>query len=151
MSRILDIPDDKRTPEQTAIFNQLVARRGRLLTPYQVWIHSPRLAAGMEEIGTFLNKECSLSTREVEIGILVIAEHWDANYVRQAHIRLGREAGVPEQAIQDIIAGRDPKLADPHEEAVYKFSKALAAGAKMSDTEFAKIEKVLGRAGVAEV
>src|SRR6185369_5615131 len=98
----------------------------------------------------YLNMQGSLSTREVEIGILVIAEHWDADYVRQAHIRLGREAGLPEQAIQDIVAGRDPKLSDPHEEAVYKFSAALAAGAKMSDTEFAKIEKVLGRNGVAE-
>lgn len=151
MSRILDIPDDKRTPEQAAIIDQLVARRGKLLTPYKVWIHSPRIAAGMEEIGTFLNKQGSLSAREVEIGILVVAGHWDADYVRQAHIREGRAAGLPEQAIQDIVAGRDPKLPDPHEDAVYKFSAALAAGAKMSDPEFAKIEKALGRAGVAEV
>ena len=57
MSRILDIPDDKRTPEQATIIDQLVARRGKLLTPYKVWIHSPRLAAGMEDIGTFLNKQ----------------------------------------------------------------------------------------------
>jgi len=151
MSRILDIPDDKRTPEQATIIDQLVARRGRMLAPYKVWIHSPRIAAGMEEIGTFLNMQGSLSTREVEIGILVIACHWDADYVRQAHIRLGREAGLPEQAIQDIVAGRDPKLSDPHEDAVYKFSAALAGGAKMPDAEFAKVEKVLGRDGVAEV
>jgi len=151
MSRILDIPDEKRTPEQTAIIDQLVARRGKLLTPYKLWIHSPRIAEGMEDIGTFLNKQGSLSRKEVEIGILVIACHWDADYVRQAHIREGRAAGLAEQAIQDIIAGRDPKLADPHEDAVYKFAAALASGAKMSDAEFAKIEKALGRAGVAEV
>ncbi|MGZ5827592.1 MAG: carboxymuconolactone decarboxylase family protein [Xanthobacteraceae bacterium] len=151
MNRILDIPETARTPEQSAIIEQLIARRGKLLTPYKVWIHSPRLAGGMEDIGTFLNKQCSLSRREVEIGILVIACHWDADYVRQAHIREGRDAGLPEAAIQDIIAGRDPKLPDPHEQAVYTFAAALAAGKKLSDAEFGAIEKVLGRDGVAEV
>jgi 4-carboxymuconolactone decarboxylase len=34
---------------------------------------------------------------------------------------------------------------------VHKFAAALVAGAKMSDAEFAEIEAVLGRAGVAEV
>ncbi|MGZ5897800.1 MAG: carboxymuconolactone decarboxylase, partial [Xanthobacteraceae bacterium] len=57
----------------------------------------------------------------------------------------------PEPAIQDIIAGRDPKLPDPHEQAVYTFAAALAAGKKLSDAEFGAIEKVLGRDGVAEV
>jgi 4-carboxymuconolactone decarboxylase len=151
MSRILEIPDNKRTPEQAKIIDQLVARRGKLLTPYKVWIHSPHVAAGMEDIGTYLNKQGSLSRKEVEIGILVIACHWDADYVRQAHIREGRDAGLAEQAIQDIVAGRDPKLADPHENAVYKFAALLAASRKPSDAEFAEIEKVLGRAGVAEV
>lgn len=151
MSRILDIPADKRTPEQTAIIDQLVARRGRLLAPYRVWIHSPRIAAGMEDIGTYLNKQGNLSPKEVEIGILVIAGHWDADFVRQAHIRHGRAVGLPEQAIQDIIAGRDPRLADPHEDAVYQFATALVGGAKMPDAEFEKLEKALGRAGVAEV
>ena len=53
--------------------------------------------------------------------------------------------------IQDIVAGRDPKLPDPHEDAVYKFGAALAGGKKLSDPEFAAIEKALGRNGVAEV
>jgi 4-carboxymuconolactone decarboxylase len=151
MNRILDIPADQHSPEQAAIFEQLIARRGKLLTPYKVWIHSPRLAAGMEEIGTFLNKQGSLSHREVEITILVTACHWDADYVRQAHIREGRAAGLAEQVIQDIIGGRDPNLSDPHENAVYKFAAALAAGKKLSDAEFAAIEAALGRAGIAEV
>lgn len=151
MSRILDIRDDQRTPEQTATVERVIAGRGRLPTPYKVWLHSAHIAAGMEDIGTYLNKQCTLSTREVEMGILLLARFWDADFVRQAHIRLGREAGVPEEVIQDIVAGRDPKLADPHEDAVYTFARALLSGATMPDADFARIEQVLGRAGVAEV
>ena len=50
-----------------------------------------------------------------------------------------------------MLAGRDPKLADPHERAVHRFAAALVAGAKLADAEVAEIEQVLGRDGIAEV
>ena len=103
----------------------------------------------MEQIGTFLNKRSSLSTREVEIGILVIAQHWQGDYVKQAHVRAGKHGLT--RTIDAILAGADPKLADPHESAVPDTAASLVGGAKLSDAEFAEIEKVLGREGVAEV
>jgi 4-carboxymuconolactone decarboxylase len=151
MNRILEIPPEQLTPEQTTVFDQLTAGRGRILGPYKVWIHSPTVASGMEQIGTFLNKRSSLSKREVEIGILVIAQHWQADYVRQAHIREGRAAGLTQETIDAILGGADPKLTDVHERAVYRFAAALVSGVKLSDAEFADIEKVLGRSGIAEV
>jgi 4-carboxymuconolactone decarboxylase len=151
MSRILDIPPERQTPEQAKVFDELAAGRGRILTPYKVWIHSPVIASGMEKIGTHLNKKGTLSPREVEIGILVIANHWDADYVRQAHIREGRNVGLPEDVIQAIVAGREPLLTDPHERAVYQFAALLVSGAKIPDPEFASIEAAIGRDGIAEV
>jgi 4-carboxymuconolactone decarboxylase len=151
MNRLLDLPPEKQTPEQKKVFEQLVAGRGRILGPYKIWIHSPVVASGMEHIGTYLNKKGSLSEREVEIGILVIAQHWDADYVRQAHIKMGKQVGLTQETIDAVLAGRDPKLSDPHERAVHRFAAALVAGAKIPDAEFAEIEKVLGRPGVADV
>jgi 4-carboxymuconolactone decarboxylase len=151
MNRTLDIPPENLTPEQKTVFDQLVAGRGRILGPYKIWIHSPTVASGMEHIGTFLNKRSSLSSREVEIGILVISQHWDADYVRTAHIREGKRVGLAQEQIDAILAGNEPVLADAHEQAVYRFAAALAAGAKLSDAAFAGIEQALGREGIAEV
>jgi 4-carboxymuconolactone decarboxylase len=151
MNRILEIPPDQLTAEQTAIFDQLTAGRGRILGPYKIWIHSPPVASGMERIGTFLNKRSSLSKREVEIVILVIAQHWQGDYVRQAHIREGKAAGLTPEAIDAILAGGAPALADAHERAVHRFAVALVSSTKLSDAEFAELEKVLGRNGIAEV
>ncbi|HEY1543617.1 MAG TPA: carboxymuconolactone decarboxylase family protein [Xanthobacteraceae bacterium] len=151
MNRLIDIPPDQLTAEQKTVFDNLTAGRGRILGPYKVWIHSPPVAAGMEAIGTYLNKRGKLTTREVEIVILVIAQHWDANYVRQAHIKAGKAAGLAEEIIDAVLAGRDPELADPHEHAVHRFAAALVAGARLTDPEFAEIEKALGRDGIAEV
>jgi 4-carboxymuconolactone decarboxylase len=151
MTRIREIPPDKLTAEQKTVFDNLTAGRGRILGPYKVWIHSPTVAAGMEHIGTFLNKRSTLSTREVEIGILVIAQHWDADYVRQAHIKAGRAAGLSDETIDAILAGHDPKLTDPHERAVYRFASALADEETLGDAAFAEIEREIGRDGIAEV
>jgi 4-carboxymuconolactone decarboxylase len=71
--------------------------------------------------------------------------------VRTAHIKAGKAAGLSQETIDAILAGRDPKLNDPHERAVHGFAAALVAGKKLSDAEFAEVEKVLGRAGIAEV
>jgi 4-carboxymuconolactone decarboxylase len=151
MNRLIDIPPDQLTAEQKTVFDNLTAGRGRILGPYKVWIHSPTVAAGMEAIGTHLNKHGKLTTREVEIVILVIAQHWDANYVRQAHIKAGKAAGLADAIIDAVLAGREPELADPHERAVHRFAAALVAGARLTDAAFAEIEKALGRDGIAEV
>ena len=74
-SRIRDIPEDQLTPEQAAVFRDLVAGRGRLLAPYRIWIHAPKFAAAMETIGTYLNRKGSLSELEVELAICIIANH----------------------------------------------------------------------------
>jgi 4-carboxymuconolactone decarboxylase len=151
MNRIKELAPEAMTPEQTQVFDELAAGRGRILTPYKVWIHSPTVASGMERIGTFLNKRSSLSRREVEIGILIIARHWQADYVLQAHIRESKAAGLPDDVIAAICEGREPSLTDPHERAVHDFARALASASKPTDAEFAEFERVLGRAGIAEV
>ena len=52
-SRIKEIPENEMTAEQKKVFTDLVAGRGKMLTPYKIWIHSPRLAAALETIDTF--------------------------------------------------------------------------------------------------
>ena len=81
----------------------------------------------------------------------MIAQHWDADYVRQAHIKMGRQVGLSQDIIDAVLAGSDPKLTNPHERAVHRFAAALVAGGKLPDAEFAEIEKAIGRDGVAEV
>lgn len=151
MNRIKDIAPGEMTPEQTRVFEELTAGRGRILTPYKVWIHSPTIASGMEKIGTFLNKRGSLSPREVEIGILIIARHWQSDYVLQAHIREGRRVGLSDTIIDAVCEGRDPPLTDAHERAVHDFARVLADNGKPTDEAFAAFERVLGRDGIAEV
>ena len=149
--RILEIPEDKLTAEQKKVFDDLVAGRGRLLTPYKIWIHSPKLAAAMETIGTFLNKKGSLTEREVELTIVIIATHWQGAYVQAAHVKACLGLGYSQEAMDALKAGRKPDLPDPRENAVYDLCQIAMAPGGGSDEVYDRASKLLGRDGLAEV
>ena len=149
--RIKEIPEDRLTAEQAKVFKDLVAGRGRLLTPYKIWIHSPKLAAALETIGTFLNKKGSLSEREVELTICIIANHWKGEYVWAAHVKRCRELGFPQSVFDAIHAGRTPALDNEREKAIYDLSKICMEPGGGSDEVFDRAERLLGRNGLAEV
>jgi 4-carboxymuconolactone decarboxylase len=149
--RIKEIPEDRLTPEQAKVFKDLVAGRGRLLTPYKIWIHSPKLAAALETIGTFLNKKGSLSEREVELTICIIANHWKGEYVWAAHVKICLGLGYPQSVFDAIKAGQTPKLDNERERAVYDLAQIAMEPGGGSDEVFERADKVLGRAGIAEV
>jgi 4-carboxymuconolactone decarboxylase len=149
--RIKEIPENELSAEQAKVIKDLVAGRGRLLTPYKIWIHSPRLAAALETIGTFLNKKGSLSEREVELVICIIANHWKGEYVWTVHVRTCVKLGFPQSVFDAIRAGQDPKLDNERERAVYDLAKIAMEPGGGSDEVFDRAERVLGRNGIAEV
>jgi 4-carboxymuconolactone decarboxylase len=149
--RIKEIPEAELTPEQKKVFTDLVAGRGRLLTPYKIWIHSPKLAAALETIGTFLNKKGSLSEREVELTICIIANHWKGEYVWAAHVKRCLELGFPQSVFDAIKSGQTPKLDNERERAIYDLAKISMEPGGGSDEVFARADRLLGRAGIAEV
>jgi 4-carboxymuconolactone decarboxylase len=150
-SRIAEIPEAQLTPEQKSVFDALVKGRGRLLTPYKIWIHSPKTAAAMEQLGTFLNKAGSLSEREVELGIVLIAHHWKGEYVYTAHVKRCLELGVPQGVIDAIRNDKVPDLTSPRERAIYDLAKMGEQAGAGPDATFDRCVAVLGRTGVAEV
>jgi 4-carboxymuconolactone decarboxylase len=150
-ARIKDIPESELTPEQAKVFKDLVAGRGRLLTPYRIWIHSPKLAAALETIGTFLNKKSSLSEREVELVICIIANHWQGEYVWTVHTRACVKLGIPQSVFDAIRAGRAPEIDGERERNVYDLTQIAMQPGAGSDEVYQRAERLLGRNGIAEV
>ena len=101
---------NEMSAEQQKVFADLLAGRGKLLAPYKIWIHSPKLAAALETIGTFLNKKGSLSEREVELVICIIANHWKSEYVWAAHVNICLKLGKPDHARALLNTVEEPAL-----------------------------------------
>ena len=105
----------------------------------------------MEQLGTFLNKAGSLSEREVELGIVLIAHHWKGEYVYAAHVKRCLELGVPQAVIDAIRADKEPDFATPRERSIYDLAKMGERAGAGPDEAFDRAVKNLGRTGVAEV
>jgi 4-carboxymuconolactone decarboxylase len=138
--------------EQTKAAQRLTnGPRGRIPTPYKVWLHSPHLAQYMEQLGTFLSHESSLTAHEIEIAVLVVARHWGADYVLHNHAREAKEAGILTETVEEILDGREPHWTSPRDIAVYKIVKSADSHAVLSDADFSFALTHLGRASIAEL
>ena len=150
-SRIAEIPEDEYSPEQKQAIQALLQGRGRLLTPYKIWIHSPQLAQAMEQLGTFLNKRSSLSQREVELAIVLTARHWAGEYVLEAHVKMCLELGWSPSVMEAIRRGETPSFDNAREQSVYELAMMAQAPGAGSDATFEAAVTHLGRDGLAEV
>lgn len=137
--------------ERREVVRQVTGQRGRLPTPYRVWISSPGLARHLHALGQFLAAESCLSKREREIAVLTAARHWNAEYVLAAHAREAREAGLGEDVVAALLAGRRAEPADQRQRALADMMAALAgASAPPSASVFDAAVTALGHGGVAE-
>ena len=124
-TRLEEIPSDALSPAQALVVLKLMGDRGRVPTPFKVWLHSPVLADRLHDLGSFLANGTSLSLREAKIAILLMAAHWHAEYVFKMQAGEAREAGLPE------AAEKSPSLADKaslSSKRIHFLSSAMNAG-----------------------
>jgi 4-carboxymuconolactone decarboxylase len=125
--------------------------RGRLPTPYRVWLACPELARRLHSLGQFLSQTTSLSKAEAEIAILAAARWWRGQYVLTVHAREAAAAGLGPEVIASLAEGRPAEPRDPRQRAVADMMAALAAEGEPSDQVFRAAVSVLGHEGIAEV
>ena len=150
-ARYEDIPEDKLSDSQKEVLQKVAAGRGRVPTPFKVWLHSEKLSHAIEHLGTMLNKQSTLTEREFELAIVLIAQHWESPFVIESHIRFLRNTGFPEPVLQQLAARQKPDLETEREQAIYDVFKAFDRKEIASDAVFAHAVKVLGRDGLAEL
>lgn len=149
-SRLPALDDGLLDDERREVIQEVVGDRGRLPTPYRVWISSPELARRMHPLGQFLARQTSLSKPEVEIAILAAARRWGGGYVLAVHAREAREAGLGEEVVSAITGGNAAEPADVRQRAVADMMAALCGDGVPPEAVFDAAIRALGHDGVAE-
>ncbi len=150
-NRLATIDPQAATAEQARVIARLGEGRGRIPTPFNIWLHNPRLAEGMEIIGTHVDRSPILNEAETEVAILSTAVFWNAPYVVANHRRHALKSGVPEAVVTAILERRRPAGVDGRLGAVCDAVCDLLAGGAMDDARFARHDAELGRAVIAEL
>lgn len=150
-NRLERIDAQTASDEQKKVIARLGEGRGRIPTPFNIWLHNPHLAEGMEIIGTHIDHSPVLSEAESEVAILSTAVFWNAPYVIANHSRHALKAGVPEPMVAAILAKKRPETVEGRLGAVCDAVCDILAGGMMEDARFARYEAELGRAVIAEL
>lgn len=141
---------DTLTPEQQAYVKSILSGpRGDISGPLAVMMVSPGLGDLSQKAmayARFAGREgfASVSPKLNELAILIVAKHWSANYVWNAHHNYAVQMGLPRPVVDAILAGRRPASMEKDVEAVYDFSTALLTQRTVSDATFQAAQAVLG-------
>jgi 4-carboxymuconolactone decarboxylase len=150
------------TDEQRKVYDSIATSRtgavvqvtdgdGRLLGPFNAMLYSPAVGAPLQRLGGAIRFRTAFTQREREIATLVVAAHWRSDYEWYAHQRIGLQAGITEDELAALKAGRQPELADARERVVYDVARTLAADGDLNDALHAEAEAALGRSLLVEL
>jgi 4-carboxymuconolactone decarboxylase len=126
-------------------------RGGHMPAPYRPALHSPELADKWQQLGELLRYRTSLPARLSELAVLVVARHYDCQYVWGAHEPVALKAGVSAEAAEAIRGGRRPDFREADERAVHDYCTELLQSRFVGDATYATALQYLQVRGVVEL
>lgn len=145
MARLPMLTFEELTPEQKRIWQEVGAvRSGSPGGPFAVWMHYPKIAERAHHFGNAVRLECALGRRLLELAVLVVARHWNAEYVFAAHVPPGVQAGLSEATVDAIRTHQSPVFEKDDEKLVYDTVHELLETKKLCDETYERAHKMLG-------
>lgn len=111
---VLTMDVAKLTPQAQTLFSQITAKRKArgegFGGPYVALFNHPELARRIEELGFFLKFEGVLPRMAYQFIVLSVARATGADFEWHDHVEHARAAGLPENVIEAVGAGRTAPL-----------------------------------------
>src|SRR5262245_46518756 len=130
---------DKLTPQQKKYVESILSGpRSDISGPLGLMMVTPRtrdLAQKASACSRFAGREgfSSVPPKLNELAILVVAKHWSAEYVWNAHHTAAVRLGVPAETVEAIRTGKRPPAMEKDVEAVYNFAVEFISKREATD------------------
>lgn len=132
-------------------FDRIVGLRGGAGGLYSLLLHSPGLAECMAATEAYVRFESPLPLTLREMVILATAREVGSQYEFQAHARLARQAGVPDDTIRSLALGENPVGVSDEELTALLYVRELLQNGSISAPTFEAALQRFGPRGVAEL
>jgi 4-carboxymuconolactone decarboxylase len=145
-----DLSVSELTPEQRRVYDNIAAGpRGQVHGgPFHVWLREPGFADLTQALGAHLRFNKTLPLTVTEIGILMVARHWSAQFEWYYHKQVALKAGLDPKIIDAIHVRKVPASMAADEAAAHAFVGELLESKKVSQATYDRALKVLGEPGV---
>ena len=150
--RLPPIDTDALSPPQRAVYDSIAGgARGGVRGPFLALLHSPDLAARVEQLGVYVRYQCAVPVRLRELAILVVAQFWRADYEWFAHAALAEKQGLPRETLQAFGAGANPEWPTEEDALLVQFCSQLLRTRRVSDATYARMQQLLGVQGTTDL
>jgi 4-carboxymuconolactone decarboxylase len=136
MARLPSITSKSQVPpEGHAAFDSIVASRGSVHAPFDIFMHSPDMAQRVAHVGALVRFEGSLDMRVRVLAAMTVGRELDVLYIWGAQTESARKQGVPESTIAAIRDKHSRGL--PAEDAqIVDFTRALLHKHRLDNATF---------------
>ncbi len=135
----LPVPDEKNDAEYAAVFAEIKASRGFVSNAMRSLGNAPEGLRRYAAVGRYVKYETDLPERLRELSILCSAR--GVEYAWTHHAALAVQSGIPQSAVDDIGAGREPSALGPAERAIVRFIDAMFRPESVSEATFAELAR----------
>jgi 4-carboxymuconolactone decarboxylase len=141
---------DKLTPEQKKYVESILSGpRADISGPLGVMMVSPELGDLAQKAiayARFAGREgfSTVPPKLNELAILVVAKHWSAEYVWNAHHNAAVRFGLPADVVEAIRVGKRPTAMDKDVELIYDFANGFISKRHLTDAAVNAAKQVLG-------
>lgn len=152
MPRLPFPADTDAFPDETrAAVRHILATRKSMPPPSSYLSYAGKAGALLSDLVDHLRYHTSLTGAESELAICVAARAADADFIWNAHVKLGLAAGMREDAIRvvDTYASTHGLTAD--EALIIGFGRQLLEDKKVTDDMFAAVRARWGEKGLLEM
>jgi 4-carboxymuconolactone decarboxylase len=152
------------TPEQAAFYPVLresIAKTfsgfetettdGRLIGPYNPWVHFPKFGKPIWDLATGLAINPVLPPRVREVAVLRVAAIFRPAYQIYSHVAVSKTRGLSTETIATIVAGVRPTDLSLDEALAYDTTTALLSPGPLPHINYATVVSRFGEDGFAEL
>ena len=161
MSRLPLLTYDKTDTRQRALWDEIVASRGRgldltteegrLAGPFEAFVMRPALGEHLVKVGAVVRFESSLDERLLELAITTVGARWQSEFEFWAHSGLALRAGIAPSIIDALAAGTQPVFEDASEAAIHAYAWSLANEGRVDQDVYDAAEAAVGTDGVVDL
>lgn len=123
---------------------------GRLIGPWNPWLHYPQWGGPVWELVKALSASPKLPRPVREVTILVTGAKFHSAYEIYAHVLAAELRGLSDETIATIVAGQRPSVLTDQETVAYDLASALVGGSVLPQIVYRRACEAFGADGVAE-
>lgn len=140
------------TPAQREVYEKIVSgKRGKVVGPLRVALHSPELADRWQAFGEFVRFHTELPSPLTELAIITTGRFWNSQVEWVIHSRLAMEAGIDEEIIEAIRQAEAPQFEDEVEALVYDFTREILERGQVGNELYNSLHSIIGTAPLVEL